>query len=82
MTTYKMGMNKHGECRFKLTTLKNPLIASAHKISKNAKIDLNRDPGLGIENGLSRGGIATHTEISEQEKRVIKMGAPRAYTQS
>ena len=46
-----MGMNRHGEWCSKLTTLKNPLIANAHEISKNAKIDLNRDPGAGIKNG-------------------------------
>ena len=62
-----MGMNRHGEWRSKLTTLKNPLIANAHEISKNAKIDLNRDSGVGIENGLSQRGITRPIETIGQE---------------
>ena len=77
-----MGMNRHGEWRSKLTTLKNPLIANAHKISRNAKIDLNRDPGVGIENSQSLGGITQPTETNGQEKWVTKPGAVRAYIQS
>ena len=60
-------MNRHGEWRSKLTTLKNPLIANAHEISKNAKIDLNRDPRVGIENSQSLRRITQPIETIGQE---------------
>ena len=74
-------MNTHGEWRTKLTTLKNSLTVTAHEISRNAKIDLNRDPGAGIENGQSQRGMTKHTETNGQEKRVTKFGTHRAYIQ-
>ena len=55
-------MNTHGEWRSKLTTLKNSLIGTAHEISKNAKIDLNRDPGVRIEISLSLKGVSQPAE--------------------
>ena len=75
-------MNKCGERRSKRATLKISLIVSAHEIRGNAKLDLNKDPGVGIVNSLSRGGITTHTESIEQEKWVSKSEAIGAYIQS
>ena len=57
-------MNMHGEWQSKLTTLKISLTKMGHKISQNAKIDLNRGPGVGIRNGQSLGRVSQHTKTN------------------
>ena len=64
MTQPETGMNMHGEWQPQLTTLKISLTKMDHKILQNAKIDLNRDQGVGIRNGQSLGRVSQHTETN------------------